>query len=47
MAREGGAHAACRAGSAERAAVLKPEVLDLGRQANANSPVLHNFDRSG
>ncbi|UUZ54631.1 hypothetical protein LP419_00495 [Massilia sp. H-1] len=35
------------AGSAERAAVLKPEVLDLGRQANANSPVLHNFDRSG
>ncbi|MFL6660471.1 MAG: isovaleryl-CoA dehydrogenase [Massilia sp.] len=25
----------------------RAEVLDLGRQANANSPVLHNFDRSG
>ncbi len=25
----------------------RAEILDLGRQANANSPRLHNFDRSG
>jgi len=46
LAREGGAWAGpqlqelgARLGTAE--------VLDLGRQANVNKPILHNFDRSG
>jgi putative acyl-CoA dehydrogenase len=46
LEREGGAHAAAALQSLG-AQLCRPEVLDLGRQANANSPRLHNFDRSG
>ncbi len=46
LLREGGA-AAADSLHALGARLGRAEVLDLGRQANANSPKLHNFDRSG
>jgi len=46
LLREGGA-AAADALHQLGARLGRAEVLDLGRQANANSPRLHNFDRSG
>ena len=46
LLREGGA-ASADALHALGARLGQAEVLDLGRQANANSPRLHNFDRSG
>ena len=46
LLREGGG-AAAGALQALGARLGRAEVLDLGRQANANSPKLHNFDRSG
>ena len=46
LEREGGGHAA--AALHELGARLgTAAVLELGRQANANGPTLHNFDRSG
>jgi len=42
-----GAGAAAEALHALGAQLCRPEVLDLARQANANSPRLHNFDRGG
>ena len=46
LMREGGGHAA--AALEQLGATLgTAAILDLGRQANVNSPVLHNFDRSG
>jgi putative acyl-CoA dehydrogenase len=46
LQREGGAAAAGEL-HALGARLGQAAVLDLGRQANANSPKLHNFDRSG
>ena len=46
LQREGGAQAAL-ALHALGEQLGRAEVLDLGRQANANAPRLHNFDRSG
>ncbi len=46
LLREGGAAAAEQL-HALGAQLGRAEVLDLGRQANANGPQLHNFDRSG
>ncbi len=46
LLREGGA-AATDALHALGARLGRAEVLDLGRQANANSPRLHNFNRGG
>ena len=46
LQREGGA-AAAGALHALGERLGHAEILDLGRQANANSPKLHNFDRSG
>jgi len=46
LLREGGAAAADTL-HVLGARLGRAEVLDLGRQANANSPRLHNFNRSG
>lgn len=46
LEREGGGAAAAGL-HALGARLGQAEVLDLGRQANINSPKLHNFDRSG
>ncbi|HEY0061421.1 MAG TPA: isovaleryl-CoA dehydrogenase [Telluria sp.] len=46
LEREGGASAAASL-HALGARLGRAEVLDLARQANTNSPRLHNFDRSG